>query len=316
MKRILLSVFVGIGAVLCACSADKGDAGNVIPFADPFIYYEDGTYYLYGTGSEDGIAVATSKDLKTWTWPEEKPMYLALHKDDSYGDFWFWAPEVYRVGDKYLMYYSSEEHICVAEGDSPLGPFRQTVQKPMREAKGIDNSLFIDKDGKPYLFWVNFTESGLQSWVAELEEDCSTIIEGSEKLCIATSQEWEKVWPSVNEGPFVLEHEGYYYLTYSANSYESPNYGLGYAVAEHPAGPWSKYEGNPILQFVGGLEGVGHHAYFIDKKGNRRIAFHSHCQPGKIHPRKIHIGSYRFEDNGDAPDRLVIDSKFITPEMK
>lgn len=316
MKRILLSVFVGIGAVLCACSADKGDAGNVIPFADPFIYYEDGTYYLYGTGSEDGIAVATSKDLKTWTWPEEKPMYLALHKDDSYGDFWFWAPEVYRVGDKYLMYYSSEEHICVAEGDSPLGPFRQKVQKPMREAKGIDNSLFIDKDGKPYLFWVNFTESGLQSWVAELEEDCSTIIEGSEKLCIATSQEWEKVWPSVNEGPFVLEHEGYYYLTYSANSYESPNYGLGYAVAEHPAGPWVKYEGNPIFQFAGGLEGVGHHAYFIDRKGNRRIAFHSHCEPGKIHPRKIHIGSYRFDDNGNAPDRLVIDSKFFTPEMK
>ena len=228
MKRILLSVFVGIGAVLCACSADKGDAGNVIPFADPFIYYEDGTYYLYGTGSEDGIAVAVSKDLKTWQWPEEKPMYLALHKDDSYGEYWFWAPELYKVGDKYLLYYSAEEHICVAEGDSPLGPFRQKEQKPMREAKGIDNSLFIDKDGKPYLFWVNFTESGLQSWVAELEEDCSTIIEGSEKLCIATSQEWEMVWPSVNEGPFVLEHEGYYYLTYSANSYESPNYGLGY----------------------------------------------------------------------------------------
>ena len=316
MKRILLSVFVGIGAVLCACSADKGDTGNVIPFADPFIYYEDGTYYLYGTGSEDGIAVAVSKDLKTWQWPEEKPMYLALHKDDSYGEYWFWAPELYKVGDKYLLYYSAEEHICVAEGDSPLGPFRQKEQKPMREAKGIDNSLFIDKDGKPYLFWVNFTESGLQSWVAELEEDCSTIIEGSEKLCIATSQEWEKVWPSVNEGPFVLEHEGYYYLTYSANSYESPNYGLGYAVAEHPCGPWVKYEGNPILQFVGGLEGVGHHAYFIDKKGNRRIAFHSHCEPGKIHPRKIHIGSYRFDDNGNAPDRLVIDSKFFTPEMK
>jgi beta-xylosidase len=243
-------------------------------------------------------------------------MYLALHKDDSYGDFWFWAPEVYRVGDKYLMYYSSEEHICVAEGDSPLGPFRQKVQKPMREAKGIDNSLFMDKDGKPYLFWVNFTESGLQSWVAELEEDCSTIIEGSEKLCIATSQEWEKVWPSVNEGPFVLEHEGYYYLTYSANSYESPNYGLGYAVAEHPAGPWVKYEGNPIFQFAGGLEGVGHHAYFIDRKGNRRIAFHSHCQPGKIHPRKIHIGKYGFKEVKDGPDLLVIDEEFITPTMK
>ena len=115
---------------------------------------------------------------------------------------------------------------------------------------------------------------------------------------------------------FVLEHDGYYYLTYSANSYESPNYGLGYAVAEHPTGPWVKYEGNPILQFVGGLEGVGHHAYFKDKKGHDRIAFHSHCMPGKIHPRKIHIGTYRFVDNGDYPDRLVIEEEFITPEMK
>ena len=316
MKRVILSVFIGLAVVLYACSSHKGNSTNVIPFADPFIYYEDGTYYLYGTGSEDGIAVAVSTDLKTWKWPEEKSMFLALHKDDSYGDFWFWAPELYKVGDKYLMYYSAEEHICVAEGDSPLGPFRQKEQKPMREAKGIDNSLFIDKDGKPYLFWVNFTESGLQSWVAELEEDCSTIIEGTEKMCIATSQEWEKVWPSVNEGPFVVEHEGYYYLTYSANSYESPNYGLGYAVAEHPAGPWVKYEGNPIYQFVGGLEGVGHHAYFIDKKGNRRIAFHSHCQPGKIHPRKIHIGKYGFKKVDGGPDILVIDEEFITPEMK
>ncbi len=307
-------MFLCFGVHLYACSKDIVNTGNVIPFADPFIYYEDGTYYLYGTGNENGIAVAVSKDLNTWSWPDGK-LKLALHKDDSYGDFWFWAPEVYKVGDKYLMYYSAEEHICVAEGDSPLGPFRQIVQKPMREAKGIDNSLFIDKDGKPYLFWVNFTEDGLQSWVAELKEDCTVIIEGSERMCIATSQNWEKVWPSVNEGPFVLEHEGYYYLTYSANSYESPNYGLGYAVAEHPAGPWTKYEGNPILQFVGGLEGVGHHAYFMDDKGNRRIVFHSHCEPGKIHPRKIHIGTYRFVDNGDSPDRLVIDTEFITPVM-
>ena len=214
------------------------------------------------------------------------------------------------------MYYSAEEHICVAESDSPLGPFRQVEQKPMREPKGIDNSLFIDKDGKPYLFWVNFTDEGLQSWVAELEGDCCTIIPGTEKMCIKTSQDWEKIWPSVNEGPFVLEHDGYYYLTYSANSYESPNYGLGYAVAEHPAGPWTKYEGNPILQFTKCLEGVGHHAYFKDGKGRNRIAFHSHCEPGKIHPRKIHIGKYGFKKVKGGPDLLVIDDDFITPKMK
>lgn len=315
MKKIVIFAAFLTAALLSACG-NEAEGGKVIPFADPFIYCEDGTYYLYGTGSDHGIAVAVSKDLKKWEWPQGEEMYLALHKDDSYGDHWFWAPEVYKVGDKYIMYYSSEEHICAAESDSPLGPFVQKEQKPMREAKGIDNSLFIDKDGKPYIFWVNFTDDGLQSWVAELEEDMVTMIPGTERLCIKTSQEWEKVWPSVNEGPFVLEHDGYYYLTYSANSYESPNYGLGYAVAKHPAGPWVKYEGNPILQFTAGLEGVGHHAYFKDKKGNARIAFHSHCEPGKIHPRKIHIGTYGFKKVEGGPDILVIDEEFITPEMK
>lgn len=38
-----------------------------------------------------------------------------------------------------------------------------------------------------------------------------------------------------------------YYLTYSANSWASPSYAVGYAVADDPLGPWRKYAGNPIL---------------------------------------------------------------------
>jgi hypothetical protein len=38
-----------------------------------------------------------------------------------------------------------------------------------------------------------------------------------------------------------------YYLTYSANNWETPQYGVGYAVARSPRGPWRKYAGNPIL---------------------------------------------------------------------
>ena len=54
---------------------------------------------------------------------------------------WFWAPEVYKIGDRFIMYYSAEEHICMAEASSPLGPFVQKEQKPMREHNGIDNHL-------------------------------------------------------------------------------------------------------------------------------------------------------------------------------
>ncbi len=38
-----------------------------------------------------------------------------------------------------------------------------------------------------------------------------------------------------------------YYLTYSANNWESPSYGVGYATARKPLGPFKKFAGNPIL---------------------------------------------------------------------
>src|SRR3546814_14527931 len=53
---------------------------------------------------------------------------------------------------------------------------------------------------------------------------------------------------SVNEGPYVLKHQGLYYLIYSGNGYTSQEYGIGFSVADGPAGPWRKYAGNPILQ--------------------------------------------------------------------
>lgn len=289
--------------------SSKDGTEKVIPFADPFILYEDGLYYLYGTGSDNGITVVVSKDMKTWSWPEGDNTHLALHKDDSYGNYWFWAPEVYHVGDRYIMYYSSQEHICAAESDSPLGPFKQTVQGPMRRHRGIDNHLFIDKNGDAYIYWVHFN-AGNEIWMARLQDDLTSIVPGSEKFCIGMDQEWEKVWPSVNEGPSVIEHNGTYYMTYSANSYESPAYGVGVATAASPEGPWVKYDGNPILQFHEGLEGVGHHALFQDADGKRRIVFHSHNKPGKIHPRIIHIGEYYIRK-----DRIVVSKKYITPEM-
>lgn len=173
---------------------------NKVPLADPFIMLYNDKYYAYGTHSADGIEVYTSDDLLTW----KKESALALHKDYSYGEKWFWAPEVYSVNGKFYMYYSAEEHICVATADSPLGPFKQTEQKPMLEGeKAIDNSLFIDDDGKPYLFFDRFND-GLNIWVAELESDLMTIKTETLHPCIHVSQEWEKVWPRVNEGSFVV----------------------------------------------------------------------------------------------------------------
>src|SRR5690606_11715889 len=146
-------------------------------------------YYAYGTGPADGIAVYTSDDLLTWKAPADDR--LALHKNDSWGDKWFWAPEVYAIGGRFYMYYTANEHICVATSDNPLGPFKQEIRKPMLEnEKCIDNSLFIDTDGTPYLYFDRFND-GLNIWVAELEADLQTIKPETMRPCIHVSQEWE-----------------------------------------------------------------------------------------------------------------------------
>ena len=217
-------------------TVDIASYTNSVLLADPFIMLYKGVYYAYGTHSKDGIEVYTSDDLNGW---KEVPG-LALHKDNSIGDKWFWAPEVYYVNGKFYMYYTAEEHMCVATSDSPLGPFIQEVKKPMLEGeKTIDNSLFIDDDGTPYLFFDRFND-GLNIWVAELEEDLITIKKQTLHPCIHVSQEWENVWPRVNEGAFVTKHNGMYYMTYSANSYESPFYGVGCAIATDIMGEWGQ----------------------------------------------------------------------------
>lgn len=320
MKRLLVFINLFLFGILGFCQSCKSEYRDVdeivakesktsVPLGDPFILLDNGTYYAYGTHSDEGIEVYTSDNLKTW-----KLNGLALNKSDVWADRWFWAPEVYKVKGKYYMYYSADEHMCVAISDSPLGPFMQDKKEPMlADEKCIDNSLFIDDNGKPYLFFVRFND-GNNVWVAELENDLITIKKETMHPCIHVSQSWEEVWPRVNEGPYVIKHKGVYYMTYSANSYESPFYGVGCATTSSIMGEWIKYKDNPLLQSPDGLVGVGHNALFTDKDGRLRIVYHAHKDKNNIHPRAMHIGYVTFE-NIAGVDKMNISKEYITPEL-
>ncbi|MEA4981854.1 MAG: family 43 glycosylhydrolase, partial [Paludibacter sp.] len=168
------------------------------------------------------------------------------------------------------------------------------VQQPMFAEKGIDNSLFIDDDGKAYLFFVRFTD-GNAIWMAELENDYKTIKTNTLRLCFAANTSgWEADLGKVNEGPFCIKHEGYYYLTYSANDYRSQNYGVGYAFTNNLAGSWTKYAGNPVLRKPAGLVGAGHHCLFRDKNNQLKMAFHAHKSTTLVNPREMYITSVEF----------------------
>ncbi|MGV3540600.1 MAG: family 43 glycosylhydrolase, partial [Rufibacter sp.] len=122
--------------------------GKDIPLADPTIFFHDGTYYLYGTGSPQGFKVYTSKDLKTWKGPVGNRDGFAFKKGDGFGNSKFWAPQVFRYNGKFHIAYVADEGIALATSDSPLGPFTNPEMKAIEApVKQIDPFLFIDDDG-------------------------------------------------------------------------------------------------------------------------------------------------------------------------
>lgn len=273
------------------------DGQSGLTLADPFVLYENGVYYAYGTHAADGIEVYTSRDMRHWTF-----YGLALDRKNSTATRGFWAPEIYHIGSLYYMYFTGNERLFCATSTSPVGPFIQRGGCFLQEGS-IDGSLFRASDGKYYFYFVRFNH-GNEVWMAEMREDLTGIKPETMHFCIRTDQPWETdpkfPYAKVNEGPFVIEKGGRYIMTYSGNDFRSKNYGVGEAVALRPEGPWKKLPDNPIFQRAGGLAGTGHHAFFKDSKGRWQMAFHAHASDSVVSPRCTYFVSFKMKKGGDG----------------
>ena len=271
-------------------SAEGGK--SQIPLADPYILLDGDKYYAYGTHDASGIRCYSSDDLRSW-----KDEGQALNKANTTETQWFWAPEVYHIGDRYIMYYSANEHLFAATATSPKGPFKQVDTYQMNGLLGsekcIDSSVFFDDDGTAWLFFVRFTD-GNCIWQCKLSDDYITPVAGTLRKCFAASQSWELILGRVNEGPNIVKYNRRYYLTYSGNDYRSQDYAVGYATATSLTGSWTKYTGNPILRRWDDLVGTGHHSIFTDKEGILRIVFHAHNSTEEVGNRLMYIGTLQF----------------------
>ena len=296
MKRLIYLIVIPLLAGFCL-RAEAQTEKSAVMLADPYILLEDGIYYAYGTYDADGIRCYTSTDLKYWQYSG-----LALNKADTTENRWFWAPEVYHVGDRYIMYYSANEHLFAATASSPKGPFRQVgsyqMESLLKDEKCIDSHVFFDTDGSAYLFFVRFN-NGNCIWQVKLADDCITPVPGTLKQCLWAADAWELKMGRVTEGPNVYKSGVRYFLTYSANDYRSQDYAVGYALTTNIArGNWSKQRTHsPFLHRWNGLYGTGHHSLFTDKDGQLRIVFHAHDSQENIHPRRMYIGTVKCSGN-------------------
>ncbi|MBO5270155.1 MAG: glycoside hydrolase family 43 protein [Clostridia bacterium] len=291
-----LSVSFGDGTVL----SDETYENPIYPgYADPDVLYHDGVYYLYATGGSGGYRVHTSSDLVHW---KDAGVCLPF---GLYGITKnYWAPDVEYIDGKFYMVTSCNETLGMAVSDSPLGPFVGTTDAPLY-AKSIDGHLFVDDDGRRYLYFVSW-RSTYGIYGVELDENMRPIA-STERLVIRPTEPWEKDRGNVTEGPYMLKRNGVYYLTYSGSHYESKHYAVGYATATSPLGTYEKYALNPIMIGNAYVSGVGHHCVLVlPDRDEMYVVYHCHNSTTAVHGRKVCIDRMRFSPVKDGIDRLEI----------
>jgi beta-xylosidase len=284
--------------------------------ADPDVMLVDGTYYLYPTTHGHGYDVWTSTDLVNW-----KPRGSVFKA--PYGGAW--APDVFhnKRGDgKYYLYYTDSgpnapEHgpwgkrIGVAVSDSPLGPFED---KAVLAEGSIDAHLFQDDDGRSYLYYVEIA-NGFKIFVQRMSDPLTK--QGDRVEVLHPTERWEMVSGHVTEGPFMLKHNGTYYLMYSGTGADSPNYGIGYATSKSPMGPFEKYAGNPIAhrgeaaagQASSGTQttvyGPGHHCVVTGPDGKLWMIYHQKYDDDTNYGRFLALDPIWFDDSGKLHARVT-----------
>jgi len=279
--------------------------------ADPDVIRVGGSYYLYATSNTKGYEVFASQDLVHWDykgWVFEDPRGGA------------WAPDVFhnRRGDgKFYLYYTDnsarpvsgqmQKQIGVAVTESPLGPFKD---KRVLATNAIDAHLFQDDDGEMYLYYVDLT-GGFKIVVQPMADPLTT--KGETKVVIRPNEEWEKRSGEVTEGPFMLKRNGGYYLMYSGTGADSPNYGIGYATAKSPVGPFVKFARNPIAHRGGNVLGPGHHCVVEGPDKKLWLVYHQKWNAEQNFRRFLALDPLWFDDDGVIHARVSRDADEPAP---
>jgi arabinan endo-1,5-alpha-L-arabinosidase len=260
---------------------------------DPFVLRHRGIYYAFGTtGGErkgDGRIFTLLRSTNLVDWQE---LGGALTPPSPDTGFQYWAPEVAHQDGTFFLYYAmgrpAEERFALRVGtsDAPQGPYKDvgtTLLDCENNRFTIDPHPFRDADGQWYLFYArNFLDSdgGVHPGTAlvvdrlngmtKLTGNCRTVLRARYPWTLFEANRRMDVygqtfdWHTI-EGPFVRRHGGRYYCFYSGSNYQTANYGVDYAVADHVMGPYTGQGSEPrVLKGIPGkVRGPGHHSIVL-----------------------------------------------------
>ena len=147
-----------------------------------------------------------------------------------------YAPDSVTVnGKSYLFFCTSDGCEGVAVSDDPAGPFTDPVKivtdRTNTPISGIDPGVFVDDDGKAYLYW-----GQINSFGAELTEDMTKVKEDTIVKGLLTEKQHR-----FHEGSSMRKIGDTYYYIF-ADTHRGKPTALGYATSKSPLGPF-EYQG-------------------------------------------------------------------------
>lgn len=286
MRTLITAVTLVIGLTLAGCAVSPtpkegaSHSGNPITpgwYADPEVLLAQNRVWVYPTFSapynqQMHLDAFSSSDLVNWTVHP----HILRSVDVTWARRAVWAPSVVEKDGKCYLFFAANDiqlrgewaqdkvigGIGVAVGDSPAGPFKDLLGKPLIDrvhngAQPIDQQVWQDDDGTWYIVYGGWRRCN----IAKLAADFKTL------LPFDDGTTFKEITPQgYVEGPIMFRRadstgKRRLYFMWSEGGWTGPDYSVAYAVADSPLGPLTRV-GKVLQQDPAVATGAGHHSVF------------------------------------------------------
>lgn len=276
---------------------------------DPHVHIFNDTAYVYASHDKslkntkfimEDWWVWSSPDLVTWT------KRSVLNPKDTYINKNFtrcWATDAaYSNGNYYYYFSEGNTQTGVVVGDTPIGPWRDVLKKPLLTSDltptdEYDMAIFKD-DGKHYIIFGVW-----DYYIAQLNDDMISLAEDPKKIEIINPRgpynpDGLNIKMPTDDKPFVHKYNGKYYLSW----------GCFYAMSDNLYGPYN-YKDTVIKEesFAIGYDAPtwpngflqGRHGSFFQWYNQWYYIYCDISQTGNRYFRDSFISYIHYKDNGE-----------------
>jgi arabinan endo-1,5-alpha-L-arabinosidase len=285
---------------------------------DPVIAHEEGTYYVFHTGSL--IPFICSPDKVVWEFCgrvfERNPGWTGQINRDLVD---IWAPDISFYNNKWHLYYAVS---TFGTQNSAIGLATNTTLNPkstnyawvdqgtvLRSSQGdrwnaIDPNLVLDESGEPWLVWGSFWQG---IWMRKIDPATGMLAAKDTQYHHLADRSTGPDHTSAIEAPFIARHDNIWYLFVSFDQCcqgIKSTYNVRVGRSDALNGPYVDRDGvlltqgggTRILSEYGQWKGPGHNGILIED-GIFWMVYHAYDANQNGIP-KLRIESITWEADG------------------